>query len=219
MKHNYSKPNLLLACGLLLGGLLIACSARETASEGPTPNILAQPKASVEVQSKTVDTGEPVEDEEFHIYSLVLTAQDYVDRHKRLLVIRDQTSVLPAPSLDLSKMRLSQQTIDDYTRKNRNSTPLAPELKVPVKYRLVSSSEIEALFQNPAIGWDQFYSRFSGAKGLVALSRVGFDSTRSEALLHVSIGCGLTCGNGQLISLSKRKGRWHVRSRMITRLL
>jgi hypothetical protein len=219
MKDSYSKSSALLASGVLLSGFLIAYSARAMTTDDATPKILAQAKPSVAVQSKSVDTGGPVEDDEYHIYSLVLTAQDYVDKHTALLVIRDQTSILAAPSLDLRKMKLSQQTIDDYVRKNRNSTSLAPQLKVPVKYQLVSASEIQTLFENPAIGWDQFYSRFSGTKGLVALSRVGFDSTRSQALLHVSIGCGLTCGNGQLISLSKRKEGWHIRSRMIRRLL
>ena len=114
-------------------------------------------------------------------------------------------------------MNVSQETVEDFSNQNHTSTSLAAKFEVPVKYQLVSASDVDRLFRSPR-GWQQFYSRFPEAKGLISLSRVGFSSTKAEALVHVSIGCDFTCRNGKLIFLAKRKGRWYIQSRMITYL-
>jgi len=55
-----------------------------------------------------------------------------------------------------------------------------------------------------------FVQTFSGASGIISLSRVGFDSTLHEAIVSSAFVCGMLCGEGQRHILRKTRGNWVV---------
>jgi hypothetical protein len=49
-----------------------------------------------------------------------------------------------------------------------------------------------------------------GTSLIIRLSRVGFNKSRNQALVHVEHYCGLLCGGGDYLVLSKRDENWTV---------
>lgn len=55
------------------------------------------------------------------------------------------------------------------------------------------------------------FRRFPGSEVVLSVSRVGFDATRQNALVHVSWYCGARCGGTSLYLLSRDSdGVWRV---------
>jgi hypothetical protein len=55
-----------------------------------------------------------------------------------------------------------------------------------------------------------FRQTFLGAGGILALSRVGFDSSLQEAIVSSEFVCGMLCGQGRRHILRKTRGKWEV---------
>lgn len=185
------------------------CStANNSGKEAPT---LLQNEQSQKKDSNVVDV------EEYSVYSVVLSDDGYIDAKTRQVVIRNHT--LPGFTggpIQSGIHSLSRETIDDYESKNKSTTPLKAELNLKVRYTLISDEEVDKIFHDPAAGWETFFSKFPGSKGLINLSRVGFNSDRTQAIVHVGIGCGGTCGDTQVIFLRKDNNQWRVEARFLT---
>ena len=111
-------------------------------------------------------------------------------------------------------VRLSQETLDDFYRKNRNGQrPLVTSrFNIKVKHVLLKDSvnEIREDYIKGENGWERFYRKYQGAKGLVTFSRVGFNRRADEALAHLVVQSGLTSGSNFFALLRKRSGVWQV---------
>jgi hypothetical protein len=70
--------------------------------------------------------------------------------------------------------------------------------------------------QLPREFWNWFWTAHPGFQAVVHVSRVGFSSDRTEALVYVSVGCGAFCGHGELVRLSRRDGKWVIAERRTT---
>jgi hypothetical protein len=136
----------------------------------------------------------------------------------KLIVILDQTSGDPlyAGRLDGDAEYLRQQlpalsasTIDDYKSKNQKSHRLRGELKHEIPSALVRDAEITRLFERDLRGgWQEFYRRYPESGGYVQLSRVGYSTDRTQALLFVRHGCADVCGSGHYILLQRGLDGW-----------
>lgn len=110
--------------------------------------------------------------------------------------------------------RLSQETLDDFYRKNRNGQrPLVTSrFNIKVKHVLLRdpANEIREDYIKGENGWERFYRKYQGAKGLVTFSRVGFNRHVDEALAHLVVQSGMTSGSSFFALLRKRGGVWRV---------
>lgn len=69
-------------------------------------------------------------------------------------------------------------------------------------------TDLPRIFINPeATGFRQ---TFPGARVIISLSRVGFDSTLHEAIVSSAFVCGMLCGEGRRHILRKTRGKWVV---------
>jgi hypothetical protein len=60
-------------------------------------------------------------------------------------------------------------------------------------------------------GWKTFYERYSGSKGIVRFSNVGFNTAGDKALVFLSNGCGSLCGLGTMFNMAKAPdGTWYI---------
>jgi hypothetical protein len=57
-------------------------------------------------------------------------------------------------------------------------------------------------------GWHSFYRRFPGAFGKIQLSRVGFNSDSSQAVVYTAHVAAWTVGSGTYWFLRRKYGRW-----------
>jgi hypothetical protein len=59
-----------------------------------------------------------------------------------------------------------------------------------------------------------FERKYSGAPGLICLSKAGFNSKMNQALVYVELSCGFDCGERFFVWLVKEDGVWKIRDRM-----
>lgn len=63
---------------------------------------------------------------------------------------------------------------------------------------------------DPEKGWSKFHQKFPYAKGIVGMSRVGFNRSRDVAIIYYNFGCGADCGSGWLFKLQSGWLGWEV---------
>jgi hypothetical protein len=90
----------------------------------------------------------------------------------------------------------------DFTEKNKAGCLIEPFGGVR-NLRFMSSNEEEKLL---ARDWGEFNKKYGKGAERVAMSRVGFNSDKSLALLHI-----LYSSSGELYLLERRDGKWHVK--------
>jgi hypothetical protein len=80
----------------------------------------------------------------------------------------------------------------------RTLLPQFPAMVVP--YQLVSAANIP--------GFPVFYTRFPESGGYYAVSAVGFNESKTRAMVNVENYCGISCAAGRYHLLEKHDGQW-----------
>jgi hypothetical protein len=57
-------------------------------------------------------------------------------------------------------------------------------------------------------GWNDFYKKYPNSSGYISVSRVGFNTNFTRALLYKSNSCGSLCGSGDYVLFEKADGIW-----------
>jgi hypothetical protein len=96
----------------------------------------------------------------------------------------------------------------DFTNKNKSSCVIQPFGGVP-NLRFISKSEERRIF---ATGTTEFDKKYGKGAEIVAVSRVGFNSDKTLALLHV-----LYSASGELYLLEHKDGKWMVKFQVQTK--
>ncbi len=119
---------------------------------------------------------------------------------------------------------VEQETWDDFYTKNQQSHSLKERFnrsalnpfRLGLNIVVVNDEDLSMIFnyadseQNP---WEKFEAKYSGAREVYFLSRVGFNHARNQALVHVSYECGALCGGGDYVLLEKKFGFWLIQKR------
>jgi hypothetical protein len=128
---------------------------------------------------------------------------------------------------DPSKIVSSDQTIDvraaelntsgellrEWALRNESTFPLTRELSLSVPYSLLTEGDRDLLFRgdDPIASWKLFYARYPESPGLIRVSRVAFDATRTHALVYIELQCGAECGSGRLVQAMRTAGTpWRI---------
>ena len=101
----------------------------------------------------------------------------------------------------------------DWARRNAGVDAIERPLKLKVSYQVLNAKTRAELFEgaDPVHGWQQFFTRFAGASGLLRISHVGFDDNFGHALVYLEQVCGADCGAGHLFHLlHDAQGGWTV---------
>jgi len=122
----------------------------------------------------------------------------------------DKETIESAPYLD-PKHRLTYarpDTVDSFLEAIETQRRLPKELRSLQDFLIVEQPELRAIVARDQL--TAFERRHALAPGTVAVSRIGFDASGSQALLYVAFSCGLLCGHGTFILLERNAGRWDV---------
>lgn len=92
--------------------------------------------------------------------------------------------------------RVLMPAITDYHQQNEKTYRLQPKFRMNRHYELLTRKEIHERFKRPGEG------------GWVELSAVGFNRTRTVAILWVYHGCPGLCGSGTFQVFQRRDGKW-----------
>jgi hypothetical protein len=170
-------------------------------------------------------TGDFIDDpESYAVYSVVLpipfsSPEKAVDR---FAILQETRSVTACPSAE----RLPQEwrpVLESYTKENTRVRRILPGFDVGLPYALVGLAEVKSLLVQAGNdgktlrgGWPEAYAQFPNGR-LLAVSAVGFDQSRTRAMVVVQYNCGLSqnyqpfghdCHGGRSILLQKQEGRW-----------
>ncbi len=80
----------------------------------------------------------------------------------------------------------------------------------------MSKREHDLMFRNASTGWSDFHKKYGKQAEILLLSRVGFNSERTLALLHVSSGMGRMAGGGTLYLFERKGGKWVIKTHIQT---
>ena len=169
-----------------------------------------------------------IEREEYAVYSAMLV--DYVSEERGVMVIANPTvrrDELSAPkslqvfSTDLktyitaaNASVVTQETLDDFLRRNKSNRWLTPKFEIDRKYVLVDYREITKLANDMdrpiREEWKPFFKEYRESHGFISLSRVGFNQQMDQALVHVGWRCPGLCGHWSFLLLAKKDGVWKV---------
>jgi len=163
------------------------------------------------------------DNEEYVVYSTLLSGIDETKDGKpvKLSVLNDQTedaslercpwdSVIKSPNGTIPSD--VESIIKDYKAKNKEPHKLSRALDLKINYLLVGRREFNSYFEGGRVdeGWQAFYGKYSDSSGYITFSRVGFNQSKTQALIYLDLHCGELCGVGGHIFLSKEKGEWKV---------
>jgi hypothetical protein len=164
-----------------------------------------------------------VSDEEYEIYSSVIK-QMYVQPETKLLMIEERTFRYDfaiendEPWRDKRKgLTIDQSAVEDYeTRNGRQWLLNKASFKLPVKINLITDLDLKAIFHGNwgELEWINYYRRFPDSSGFVMLSRIGFNTERTQALLYVGSRCGPHCGDIHFLLLEKANGTWTTKKEL-----
>jgi len=158
-----------------------------------------------------------VSEEEYEIYSAAVTEQ-YVRADTKLLMIVDRTFRY---AFDIESdepwrvkrkgVNIDQSAGDDYEAKNNRPSLLnKASFKLPVKHNLITDLDLKAIFHGHwgELEWIDYYRRYPDSKGFIMLSRVGFNTEHTQALLYLGSRCGPGCSEIHFLLLEKANGKW-----------
>ena len=142
--------------------------------------------------------------EDYEIYSIVL--KEEFGSSSTLVIMRDSTTI-SASSCDSgiaahfkeSLPALQDETITDFLSANHNPLKLMPEMNI----------------DNLVMNFD--YDLGAGEETVhVSLSRVGYDSSRTQAIVEVGELRAPLAGAGCLFLITKQNGIWRITGRCMT---
>ena len=160
-----------------------------------------------------------VSDEEYEIYSSVIK-QLYVQPNTRQVIIEERTFRYDfavendEPWREKNKKKgvsIDESAADDYEAKNNSKWLLNKNsFKLPVKTNLITDDDLRSIFHGSwgDLEWINYYRRFPESRGFVMLSRIGFNTERTQALVYVGSRCGPGCGDIHFLLLEKADGNW-----------
>ena len=151
--------------------------------------------------------------EEFSIFSQILTEK--IEKSKKKIVLQKETYVLTSEKqkefrykyLKTNFKDLELETFNDF--KNLNNKKFIFENKFDKKLNVtfIDNEEITALFKSHT-AWEDFYKKYKNAIGIIEFSRIGFNKSKTQALLYYSKTSGFSNGHGNYIFLKKINGKW-----------
>lgn len=170
------------------------------------------------------------------IYRVVLnTLYSANGKRPRIVVLyeladmRLVTCASQCPFIPKHKSRIDTLTLQNFRRATLTRRPIRADFQLRWPLEIIRARQQEALphiaqrappYTTPERGmiehpyWVGFMRAYPGAWGAAALTQVGFNARRTEAILQVRHGCGAYCGSMEIMLLRKSKGRWRVVERM-----
>jgi hypothetical protein len=152
-------------------------------------------------------------DEEYAVYSVYLAdglLGEWSAGGPIKVAVRNTTSVgenLRFKALYMFDSRVHFARMDRLTRVNFLVRNLYPT-EILAKFALPRGATV-ALTSKSDYFSPEFQKAFPHSQGLVVLSGVGFNRTRTQAVFYIDHFCGL-CGGGRYVLMAKIDGAWHV---------
>lgn len=105
---------------------------------------------------------------------------------------------------------LDPETVDDFRLRNDAAYPLPLKMELGLPYVLLTPEEMNQIFDVNTSGWDVFYTRYPNSPGISTVSRVGFNTQFTQALVYIGTMSHWLAGAGYYVLLEKSSGTWEI---------
>lgn len=197
-----TQPILIIAA---LVWLLVAC--QQSTSSSPTGELPPSPEVDIKK-------------EEYSVYS-ALFDYEYSNSNTEQVLIMDHTrvekpSILEQDLADFQKNTpLSPDLVNSFQEVNQDSYLLEARFDIHLEYSILTQQEVDEFRTlDEASGWDLFYEKYPKTVGYIYLSRVGFNSDSTQALVAISVYRYDQPIKGNYYLFSKENGEWVVKGGM-----
>jgi hypothetical protein len=160
--------------------------------------------------------------DEYAVYAAVLTSL-FLQERPDVLVIRNRTLFYANPDYlksttaeqrvqDMKRYfpEVDETTLRDFDAKQVYSSALTSNFNVPIKYVLINNDDFNQSSKDPVKMFRDFNQQYPGARGIIALSNVGFNESHDQAFVRVEFTFCPLCGHGDRVLLRKEYGKWAV---------
>lgn len=153
-----------------------------------------------------------IDDEEYAVWSATIDSMVVWEKDDFIVLQRGTDGYSLEDSATAAYLRGQLKVPDDalldHAQRNAQSATIERRFDITVDYTLLDRKEIEDLTM--LAGYDELYRRYPRCNGVTTLSRVGFNSSRSMALVYLSMTPGYLAGAGWAVLLRKISGKWEV---------
>jgi hypothetical protein len=175
------------------------------------------------------------QDDDYAVYS-ELVRQGYVREGVKQIVIREHTVMRDQPRPRRGNDQYGKEFYDavvsethvDYDQKNKSPIVLDQKRFFSKVYvAIISEAERDRIFSAGSAkkagneklakgpgGWEEFNQLYPKSQGIMSLSRVGFNPSKTQALAYVGNECGGLCGIGNFFLLRKESGKWRIQTQL-----
>ncbi len=171
--------------------------------------------------------------EEYVVYDTLLNARYDRKAVRRFVISRNTASSEKNSSFigliggitfsGAKRPEVDSETSADYDANYKETFVLANQFNLKIPYTLVTREELKTVFPIEEEGkpvdmecWNRFYKQYPESGGIVAFSRVGFNSKRDQALVYVASQSGFVGGSGWFVVLSRAAGgAWKIQKEVL----
>jgi len=151
-----------------------------------------------------------VEDPEAYVvYAALIANEIRATPSRKPLVIQRETTFSKECIVSGGALETDWKPVaDDFKLQNASVRLVAPDRNLGRPYVVVPQKDLLAFFGKQGGSWPAFYQRYPDSGGYVEVSAVGFDPSKTRAMVYVSHYCGGLCGGGSYHLLEKSGGAW-----------
>jgi hypothetical protein len=177
--------------------------------------------------SQTVDEATVQDPEEYAVLNALLAQSISGPDHESFL-IKEHTAVLGLPGVLHAYSYLSEAAYSDFHAKNEKSYILDAKFTGTPAWTLLSKETEDKLFPFANLtsitgetakkideAWEHFYQIYPSMQGILTLSRVGFNSDKSQAAVYVRYDGNVMSSHGEYFVLVRKIGSWEVQTKKL----
>ena len=149
--------------------------------------------------------------EAYQIYSLLIPHEEAYQFGKATAIIQEDTVSHPldAGCFEAKAALRFKGAFADYREVQKRTWLLQRRFQIERPYELVRSDTIRQFFsERGPEGWKNFNQRYPESGGFIIVSPVGFDKSKTLAVVYTGSSCGGLCGRWIFHLLEKDGGEW-----------
>lgn len=105
---------------------------------------------------------------------------------------------------------MDAETAASFRARNDAAYPVPADMDLGLPYVLLTTAEMNQIFDINTSGWDVFYTRYPNSPGITTVSRIGFNADFTQALVYTGTMSHWLAGAGYYLLLDKSSGDWKV---------
>lgn len=193
----------------------------QTSTPVQTPNLTETllPVTQTVVINITTNESDIIPNSEYEVYSSVILSENYPQSVNKIVIHQLTSNSTGCDTYDCFQnfknytLKNDSMLVDDFKNKNAKAYELENKFSIPQTVILISDGELNEIFQNNK-GWGAFYEKYPNSSGVISISRAGFNSNQTQAILYYGYQREMLDGEGYLIFLTKDEGKWIVKEKV-----